>query len=251
MLHNPLDSYLLHLADNALILGHRNSEWCGHGPVLEQDIALTNICLDLIGQARYLYQYAAERKGGDTTEDSLAYLRDSREYLNLLICELPKGDWGFTIMRQYFVSAYQLKLYQSLQRSEDHRLAAIAAKAVKESAYHHTWSSEWVIRLGDGTAESHDRMQRALDELWPYTGELFDPADYEGELTVRRVAPDPADLKDSWMQDVQAVLEEATLKVPESTWHHRGGKSGVHTEHLGFILADMQFLQRAYPGNEW
>jgi len=248
---SPLTNYLLHLADNALILGHRNSEWCGHGPILEQDIALTNISLDLIGQSRYLYQYAATLLGEGATEDTLAYLRDARAFRNCLMLELPKGDWAVTVLRQYFFSQFQIIQYKALQGSEDKQLAAIAEKAIKETAYHLRWSSEWVVRLGDGTEESRARMQKAVDHLWSYTGELFMPAEYELTCASSKQGVDPAAFKDGWYQSVQAVLTEATLQVPPMGWSQSGGKDGMHTEHLGFILAELQFMQRAYPGNEW
>jgi ring-1,2-phenylacetyl-CoA epoxidase subunit PaaC len=257
---HTLINYTLHLADNALILGHRNSEWCGHGPVLEQDIALTNISLDLIGQARNFYQYAAlqinDANTGNTappaTEDSLAYLRDAIDFKNNLLAELPNGDWGRTLLRLFFFSNYQYYLYNQLQHSRDTQLAAIAAKALKEVTYHLRWSSEWVIRLGDGTEESRNRMLKALDELWPYTGELFMPAAYEQELIPGGYGADLSVAGKAWMQKTQAVLEEATLPLPATeNWHQAGGKTGRHTEHLGYILAEMQFLQRAYPGARW
>lgn len=249
---NNLITYTLHLADNALILGHRNSEWCGHGPVLEQDIAITNISLDLIGQARNFYQYAAQLTGENATEDTLAYLRDAREFKNCLLAELPNGDWAVTVLRQFFFSAYQYLLYQQLQHSSDTQLAAIAEKALKEVTYHLRWSSEWVIRLGDGTSQSHQRILNAIEDLWMFTGELFKPADYEMEATSKGFGVNVETLKKDWLQNVKTVFEEATLPVPdENAWMQTGGKTGRHTEHLGFILADMQFLQRTYPGNEW
>jgi ring-1,2-phenylacetyl-CoA epoxidase subunit PaaC len=246
-----LKDYTLHLADNTLVLAQRNSEWTGHGPILEQDIALSNIALDLLGQARMLYQYAARQQGNGATEDSLAYLRDGWDFKNCLITELDKGDWGFTILRQFFFSTYQWCLYSRMQHSTDSELAAIAAKAIKEVAYHVRWSGEWVVRLGDGTAESHRRMEQALVNLWPYTGELITPADYELSLTAGGIAVDPASFKDEWLQKVQAVLQEATLALPAGEWMQSGGKQGKHTEHLGYILAEMQYLQRTYPGCEW
>lgn len=246
-----LTNYLLHLADNALILGHRNSEWCGHGPILEQDIALTNISLDLIGQSRYLFQYAATLLGEGATEDTLAYFRDAREFKNCLILELPKGDWAVTVLRQYFFSQFQFMQYKALQQSADKQLSAIAEKSIKEAAYHLRWSSEWVIRLGDGTTESHYRMQKAIDHLWPYTGELFLPAAYELESALMKQGVDPASLKDDWCESVKAIFAEATLSVPPLGWSQSGGKEGIHTEHMGFILAEMQYMQRTYPGNEW
>jgi len=245
-------NYTLHLADNALILGHRNSEWCGHGPVLEPDIAITHISLDLIGQARNFYQYAAQLTGNNATEDTLAYLRDAREFKNCLLAEVPNGDWAVTVLRQFFFSAYQYLLYQQLQHSGDTQLAAIAEKALKEVTYHLRWSSEWVIRLGDGTSESHLRILNAIEDLWMFTGELFKPADYEPEAAEKGFGVNVALLKNDWLQNVKTVFEEATLPMPdENAWMQTGGKNGRHTEHLGFILADMQFLQRTYPSCEW
>ena len=264
-MNNSLIDYTLHLADNTLILAQRNAEWCGHGPILEQDIAITNISLDLIGQSRNFYQYAAqlmndskklkgskapslqgESVGGEFTEDSLAYLRTEREFKNCLLVEQQNGDWGQTILRQFFFSAYQYLLYEKLQNSTDEQIAAIAAKALKEVTYHLRWSSEWVIRLGDGTEESHQRMLKAIEELWRYTGELFVAAGYELEAGV-----DVGLLKDEWMKKITAVFDEATLPVPEKVFMQTGGKTGVHTEQLGFILTELQYLQRTYPGAEW
>ncbi len=248
------------MADDALILGHRNSEWCGHGPALEQDIAITNIALDLIGQARNFYQYAAEiisaSKENDTdknaeTEDTLAYLRDAIDFKNCLLVEQPKGDWAVTTLRQFFFSCYQYFLYEKLQKSADKQIAAIAEKSLKEVTYHVKWSSEWVIRLGDGTGESRARMINALNELWRFTGELFIPASYETEMAKQNIGVDTNLIKDKWMQKVISVLEEATLQIPSDAWMQTGGKEGIHSEHLGYILAEMQFLQRAYPNAEW
>ena len=245
--------FLLHMADTTLILSQRNSEWCGHGPVLEQDIALTNISLDLLGQARNFYQYAAvlinlktNQSANQVTEDCLAYLRKEREFKNLLLAEQPNGDWAQTILRQYFFSQYQYLLFEQLQNSSDEQLAAITAKALKEIKYHLSWSSEWVIRLGEGTAESHQRMLHAIDALWSYTGEMFLPADYE-----KRNGIDYLLLKDSWMNRVKAIFDEATLSIPEIVFMQTGGKTGIHTEHMGYILAELQFVQRAYPNSEW
>src|SRR6478735_296469 len=203
------EAYTLHLADNSLILGQRNSEWCGHGPILEQDIAITNISLDLIGQARSLYQYAAEGRDG-STEDTLAYHRDGRAYKNCLLVEQPNGDWAQTILRQFFFSTYQYFLYQRLQQSADATLAAIAEKSLKEVTYHVRWSSEWVIRLGDGTEESHNRILNALDELWAFTGELFTPASYEMEAVKLGIGVDVHAIKPEWEQRVNEIFAEAT-----------------------------------------
>ena len=246
---NPLIDYTLQLADNALILAQRNAEYCGHGPILEQDIAITNISLDLLGQARNFYQYAAElinQQGNNTTEDSIDYLRTEREFKNSLLVEQPNGDWGQTILRQFFFSTYQFLLYEKLQTNKDEQIAAIAAKAIKEVRYHLRWSSEWVIRLGDGTKESHQRMLSAIEELWRYTGELFMPAEYEKEAGF-----DTLVLKESWMKKIAPVFEEATLPIPENVFMQSGGKTGIHTEHLGYILTELQYLQRTYPGAEW
>ncbi len=250
-MNSSLIDYTLHLADNALILAQRNAEWCGHGPILEQDIAITNISLDLLGQARNFYQYAAQLMGGDTDEDKLAYLRTEREFKNCLLVEQPNGDWGQTILRQFFFSAYQYLLYQKLQHHKDEQVAAITAKALKEVTYHLRWSSEWVVRLGDGTEESHQRMLKAIDELWRYTGELFIPVDYEVGAGF-----DVSSLKDGWIKKVTAVFEEATLPIPPlggggAVFMQTGGKNGVHTEHLGYILTELQYMQRSYPNATW
>jgi ring-1,2-phenylacetyl-CoA epoxidase subunit PaaC len=245
-MNNSLTDYTLQLADNALIIGHRNSEWCGHGPVLEQDIAITNISLDLIGQARNFYQYAASVIGNDADEDKLAYLRNTNEFKNCLLTEQPKGDWAYTILRQFFFSVYQFYLYQQLQKNKDEQLAAIAAKSLKEVTYHVRWSSEWVIRLGDGTTESHDRIVKASTELWPYTGEFFLPAEYEKAVNV-----DVNELKSKWQEKVNEIFTEATLAVPSSGQMHTGGKTGNHSQHLTDILSELQYLQRAYPNSEW
>ncbi len=246
-----LIDYTLHLADNALIIGHRNSEWCGHGPVLEQDIAITNIALDMIGQARNFYQYAAQLTDNNATEDSLAYLRDAIDFKNNLLVELPNGDWAQTILRQFLFSAYQYFLYQQLQNSSNKQLAAIAEKSLKEVTYHLRWSSEWVIRLGDGTDESKKRMLQAIDEIWPYTGDLFLATGYELQALSEGYGVDLSTLKIDWEKKVSAVCEEATLPLPGNIWMQSGGKEGRHTENLGFILAEMQFLQRAYPNSNW
>ncbi|NCU02506.1 MAG: phenylacetate-CoA oxygenase subunit PaaC [Chitinophagaceae bacterium] len=240
------EAYTLHLADTTLILSQRNSEWCGHGPILEQDIAITNISLDLLGQSRNFYQYAAALKNDGSTEDSLAYLRTEREFKNLLLVELENGDWGQTILRQYLFSQYQLLLFQQLQQGSDEQLAAIATKAIKEITYHVRWSSEWVIRLGDGTDESHNRMLHTIDELWRYTGELFEAADYETAMGI-----DLAAINQIWTEKVTAVFDEAKLPVPQNVFVQKGGKHGIHTEQLGYILTELQYLQRTYPGAKW
>jgi len=260
---NQLINYTLHLADNALILGQRNAEWTGHGPVLEQDIAISNIALDLIGQARNLYQYAAKLINEATdrpinqpakqpvTEDTIAYLRDSRDFKNCLLAELDKGDWARTVLRQFFFSNYQFWLYDAMKKSKDPTLAAIAEKSLKEVIYHLRWSAEWVIRLGDGTTESHQRIVNALHDLWPYSGELIANASYEKELARENIAVDLDLIKQPWLDKTSAVLQEATLELPPNQWMQSGGKEGRHTEHLDYILMEMQYLQRTCPGVEW
>jgi ring-1,2-phenylacetyl-CoA epoxidase subunit PaaC len=241
-----LIDYILHLADTTLILCQRNSEWCGHGPVLEQDIAITNVSLDLLGQARNFYQYAARLMGDNYDENKLAYLRKEREFKNLLLTEQPKGDWAQTILRQYLFSQFQFLLYQQLQHHKDEQVAAITAKALKETTYHLRWSSEWVIRLGDGTEESHQRMTTAIEELWRYTGELFVPADYEKESGI-----DFSLIKQTWLKNVKNIFDEADLSIPENVFMQLGGKNGIHTEFLGYVLTELQYVQRAYPNSEW
>lgn len=241
-----LADYVLHLADTTLILSQRNSEWCGHGPILEQDIAITNISLDLLGQSRNFYQYAATLIGGNCDEDQLAYLRKERDYKNLLLAEQANGDWGQTVLRQFLFSQYQYLLFEQLQFNKDEQLAAIAAKALKEIKYHLRWSSEWVIRLGDGTTESRSRMIKAVNELWKYTGEMFVPAEYEITAAIDFTA-----LQNNWKEKVLAVFTEATLAIPEKTFMQTGGKQGIHTEQLGYILAELQYVQRAYPNSKW
>ena len=246
-----LIDYTLHLADDSLILGQRNAEWCGHGPVLEQDIAITNISLDLIGQSRNFYQYAATLIGNDSTEDSLAYLRKEEEFKNCLLVEQPKGDWAQTILRQFFFSQYQYLLFQQLQNGKDEQLAAIAEKSLKEVTYHLRWSSEWVIRLGDGTDESHQRMIKAIDELWKYTDELFSATNYELQVASDGAGIDVSKLKEQWMTKVKEIFSEATLPIPGKTFVQGGGKEGRHTEHLAYILTELQYMQRTYPGCDW
>lgn len=238
--------FILFLADSNLILAQRNGEWCGHGPVLEQDIAITNITLDVLGQGRNFYEYAAELIG-NTDEDKLAYLRTEREFKNLLLCELPKGDWAQSILRQFFYSVYAQPLYTQLLISKDERIAAIAEKSLKEVNYHVRWSSEWIIRMGDGTEESRQRLLTAVKYLWPFTGEMFVAADFEKNNGI-----DLYLIKEEWEKTVTAVFEEATIDMPDMNMvMQSGGKQGIHTEHMGFILAEMQYLQRTYPGAEW
>ena len=243
--------YLLLLADNPLILGHRLSELCGHGPTLETDIALTNIALDLFGQVRNYCQYAAELHGEGKTEDQVAFLRYEHEYRNVLLTEQPNHDFAWVIGRQYLFDAYHLPLLTQLSDSKDSRLAGIAMKSKKEVRYHHRFSSEWVKRLGGGTEESHQRMQAAMDQLWSYTGELFLETEDEKAMKEAGVGADYGKMRPQFDADVQQVFHEAGLVIPEGPWHRTIGKNGVHSENLGYILADLQYMQRTYPNMEW
>lgn len=263
--------YTLQLADNALVLGHRISEWCGHGPILEQDIAITNTSLDHLGQARSLFQYAAEQynalsaeekkeaftyflieEGRQADEDTLPYLRDAWDYKNVLLVEQANEDWAYTIARSFFYDNFMVLFYKALENSTDATLAAIAKKSLKEALYHKKWSSEWVIRLGDGTEESHKKMQNAINDLWSYSGEVFIASEADKAMHAEQIGVALDLLKAPWMEQVKAVLEEATLEQPDAeAWMHSGGKQGRHTEQLGFILADLQFVQRAYPNMTW
>ncbi len=248
---NSLFEYLIRLGDDSLILGHRLSEWCGHGPILEEDIAMTNLSLDLIGQATNILQYAGEVEGKGRTEDDIAFLRFDKDYKNLLLVERPNGDFGLTMMRQFLFDAYRKPLFERLMNSSDEQLAAIAAKSLKETKYHLRHSSEWVIRLGDGTEESRQKMQDALDELLKYTAEMFYADDVDHDLIERGVIPSMDGLKEEWSATVNAVLEEATLTIPTNNWEQKGGRVGLHSEHMGYILTELQYMQRAYPGMEW
>ena len=243
--------YVQRLGDNALILGQRLSAWCGHSPFLEEDIAMANTALDLIGRARMLYSHAAALEGLGRDEDALAYGRDEREFGNFLLCELPNGDYAFTLVRQYLLDVYHHQLCTALCGSSDTTLAAIAAKAVKETAYHLRRSGDWLVRLGDGTDESHTRCQRALDELWAYTGELFAGDAVDKAMAAQGIGVDPAGLWPAWHAAVTAQFKLATLVMPPQDWQASGGRAGLHTEHMGHLLAEMQFLQRAYPGLKW
>jgi ring-1,2-phenylacetyl-CoA epoxidase subunit PaaC len=247
----PRLEYVLRLADNALVLGQRLGEWCGKGPALEEEMALVNFALDLVGQARMLLSYAAELEGAGHSEDDLAFLRDGMDFRNLLLVELPNRDFAFTIVRQCLFDLYQCGLYEELQRSGDSRLAEIAAKASKESRYHLQHSAGWFVRLGDGTAESHQRVQAALDRIWRYTGELFETDDVETALVAEGIAADPAVLRTEWDNQLDRILRDATITRPADDGMASGGRHGRHTEHLGYMLAEMQFLQRAYPGASW
>jgi len=247
----PLVLYTLRRADDALVLGHRLSEWCGHGPMLEEDMALANMGLDLLGQARELYSYAAKAEGGDNNEDGFAYLRDVRQYRNLLLLEQPNGDFAGTMVRQFFYSAFADLYWRAMIKSRDETLAAIAAKSEKESAYHLRHSSEWIIRLGDGTEESHARTQAAIDHLWAFTGEMFAVDEAERGLIDKGIAIDTVALRPLWLKTVSGVVAEATLALPTNEWMQQGGRSGRHSEHLGHLLSELQYMQRTFPGLTW
>lgn len=266
--------YTLQIADNALINGHRLSEWCGHGPVLEQDIALSNIALDHLGQARSLYQYAADLFNSFSTEeklkiftsttlqqkieagelldeDDMAYLRDGWDFRNVLLVEQPNNDWAYTVARSFYFDTYNFFFFSALQQSKDETLAAIAEKSLKEVSYHLKWSSEWIIRLGDGTDESKARIQNAINDYWMFTGELITHSETDTALLAAGISVDLSAIATKWRERIAAICEEATLQLATSTWMQEGGKKGIHTEHLGYILAEMQFMQRAYPNMEW
>lgn len=243
--------YILRIADNALILGQRLSEWCGHGPVLEQDIAITNIALDLVGQARSYYQYAAILDDTGKTEDDFAYLRDVLAFRNILLVEQPNQDFAYTIVRQFLFDAFHYHFLQELLISKDDQLAAIAEKAIKEVTYHLRYSSEWMIRLGDGTAVSHQKMQTALDDLWMYSNEALIPDELDRKMAANGLGVDLIKIQPLVQAKISNIIKESTLEIPKNSWMQSGGKKGQHSEHLGYILAEMQFLQRTYPGQEW
>ncbi len=271
---NHLLLYTLQIADSALINGHRLSEWCGHGPILEQDIAITNIALDHLGQARSLYQYAADQfnkldateksnmfssavlqqkiaKGELLDEDDLAYLRDGWDFRNILLVEQPNKDWAYTVARSFFLDTFNYYFFTELLNSKDETIAAIAEKSLKEITYHLRWSSEWMIRLGDGTEESHTKLQTAVNDRWAYTGELTTSNETDLTMMGENIGVDLKKIATSWQAHVATVFAEATIKTPDLNWMQTGGKQGNHTEHLGYILTELQFMQRAYPDMEW
>jgi len=243
--------YLLRLGDSSLIIGHRLSEWCGHGPILEEDIALINIALDFVGNATSILGYAGQVEGKGRTEDDLAFMRGEREFRNLLITEQPNGDFANTIARQFLFDTYMFFLYEELKSSKDETIAAIAVKSHKEITYHLRHTSEWMLRLGDGTAESHERLQNGLNDLWMFTSEMFDMDEVDTLLMKEGIAPDLNKVKANWEKRVHEVLTEATLEIPTTTFKQKGSKEGKHSEHLGFLLAEMQYVHRAYPGAKW
>jgi len=251
MKNKNLYKYILSIADNSLILGQRLGELCGHGPSLETDIACTNISLDLLGQVRNYYQYAAKIVGGKKTEDDIAMLRKEREYLNVLLVEQPSTNFAYTMGRQFLFDVYHLLFLNALQKSTDLTLSAIANKSIKEVSYHQRFSSDWIKRLGDGTEESNKKMQNAIDGLWTYTNELFHLTDTDKVIVKEDIGVDVTKLKEAYYVKVSEILEEATLTVPESKWFQKGGKEGIHTEHFGYLLSDLQYMQRTYPNMEW
>ncbi|SCY83339.1 1,2-phenylacetyl-CoA epoxidase subunit PaaC [Flavobacterium caeni] len=246
-----LVQYLYGIADNALILGQRLGELCGHGPNLETDIAMTNISLDLLGQTRSYYQYAAQILGGDATEDTIAFLRSEREYKNVLLVEQPNTDFAYSIGRQFLFDVYHLLLLQELQLSQDETLSAIAKKCIKEVQYHTRFSSDWIKRLGDGTPESKERMQNAINDLWTFTDELFHQTEADQAMVSEGIGVDVTKLKDNYYQKINEILIESTLAIPEMKYFQKGGKHGIHTEHMGYLLADMQYMQRTFPNMTW
>lgn len=246
-----LQEYAIRLGDDSLILGHRLSEWCSNGPFLEEELALSNTSLDYLGRARMLYSYAAELSDTDKTEDDYAYMRDAREFRNHLLHELPRGDFAFTMARQLFIDLFNIDFLERLSSSKDKMLAAIAAKAIKETQYHLRRSKEWVIQLGDGTQESHDRMQKAIDSLWGYRIEMFEVDDLELQLVDAGIAVDNRKLKNTWHAQLSHILNKATLTIPDQDWVVRGGREGYHTENLGHILTELQFVHRSMPGLKW
>ena len=250
-MNTNLYNYLLGIADNSLILGQRLGELCGHGPSLETDIALTNISLDLFGQVRSYYQYAAKVAGDNRDEDTIAMMRPEREYVNVLLVEQPNTDFGYVIARQFLFDVYHYMFLTELQSSKDETLAAIAKKSIKEVSYHVRFSSDWIKRLGDGTEESHTRIQNAINDLWTYTDELFHQTEADKRTIKEGIGVDTSKLKEKYYKHISEVLNEATLVVPDLKYFQKGGKQGVHTEHMGYILAELQYMQRAYPNMSW
>jgi ring-1,2-phenylacetyl-CoA epoxidase subunit PaaC len=250
-MNQNLIQYIFGIADNCLILGQRLGELCGHGPSLETDIALTNISLDLLGQTRSYYQYVAKLQGGDATEDTVAFLRLEREYKNVLLVEQPNTDFAYSITRQFLFDVFHLALLTELQNSTDEMLKAIAKKSIKEVSYHLRFSSDWIKRLGDGTEKSHQKIQIAMNDLWIFTDELFHQTDADKEMIQQRIGVDVTILKENYYKKVNSILEEATLKIPQVEYYQKGGKLGVHSEHMGYLLSDLQYMQRTYPNMTW
>jgi len=250
-MNNSLYQYTLRLGDNSLINAQRLCEWTGHGPFLEEDLALTNIALDIFGRAKSLLEYAAKLEGKGKTEDDLAFFRNDRAFTNALIMELPNGDYAKTILRQAFIDQFDVLLYAALANSKDETLAGIAAKSLKEITYHKRHSFSWVKRFGNGTEESMNRLQNAMTELWPFTGELFESTEEDKQLAKENIAVDFATLKKDWEKEINRLIQESNLSKPENTFMQTGGRKGIHTEHLGFLLSEMQALPRILPDAKW
>lgn len=250
-MNQNLIQYIFGVADNCLILGQRLGELCGHGPSLETDIAMTNISLDLLGQTRSYYQYVAKLQGGDATEDTVAFLRLEREYKNVLLVEQPNTDFAYSIARQFLFDVFHLALLTELQNSKDDMLKAIANKSIKEVSYHVRFSSDWIKRLGDGTEESHQKIQTAINDLWIFTDELFHQTDADKEIVKQGIGVDVTLLKEDYYKKINSVLEEATLEIPQVEYFQKGGKLGIHSEHMGYLLSDLQYMQRTYPNMTW
>ena len=250
-MNQNLIQYIFGVADNCLILGQRLGELCGHGPSLETDIALTNISLDLLGQTRSYYQYVAKLQGGDASEDTVAFLRLEREYKNVLLVEQPNTDFGYSIARQFLFDVFHLALLTELQNSKDDMLKAIANKSIKEVSYHVRFSSDWIKRLGDGTEESHQKIQTAINDLWIFTDELFHQTDADKEMVKQGIGIDVTLLKEDYYKKINSILEEATLEIPQVEYFQKGGKLGIHSEHMGYLLSDLQYMQRTYPNMTW
>lgn len=250
-MNQNLIQYIFGVADNCLILGQRLGELCGHGPSLETDIAMTNISLDLLGQTRSYYQYVAKLQGGDATEDTVAFLRLEREYKNVLLVEQPNTDFSYSIARQFLFDVFHLALLTELQNSKDEMLKAIANKSIKEVSYHVRFSSDWIKRLGDGTEESHQKIQTAINDLWVFTDELFHQTDADKEMVKDGIGVDVNLLKEDYYTKINSVLEEATIEIPQVEYFQNGGKIGIHSEHMGYLLSDLQYMQRTYPNMTW
>lgn len=251
MKNEKLYKYILSIADNSLILGQRLGELCGHGPSLETDIACTNIALDLLGQVRSYYQYAAKLAGDNRAEDDIAMLRDERDYVNVLLVEQPNTDFAYIMARQFLFDVYHVLFLQELQKSHDVTLSAIANKAIKEVSYHQRFSSDWIKRLGDGTKESHQKIQTAINDLWVYTDEFFHQTEIDKEMVGKGVGVDVQKFKQEYYNRVETILKQATLDIPQSKYFQKGGKVGIHTEHMGYLLAQLQYMQRTYPKMSW
>jgi ring-1,2-phenylacetyl-CoA epoxidase subunit PaaC len=250
-MNNNLIQYIFGIADNSLILGQRLGELCGHGPSLETDIAMTNISLDLLGQVRSYYQYASKLIGGDTTEDTIAFLRKEREYKNVLLVEQPNHDFAYSIARQFLFDMFHILLLEELQNSSDVTLSAIAKKSIKEVSYHTRFSSDWIRRLGDGTEESHNKIQTAIDDLWIFTDELFHQTEADKAMVLDGIGVDVTKLKEVFHNKIKAILEESTLQIPTIEYFQKGGKQGIHSEHMGYILTELQYMQLTYPNMNW